>query len=370
MVRAQKMSPPAKILVVDDTPQNLKLFKQILTLQGHDVVTASSGPEALEVIQRERPQLVLLDVMMPGMSGYDVCRAIRADAATTTIPVMMVTGLDPAEERPRCNEVGADDVVSKPFNRDDLQARVRTLLRLKALRDTVEEQEHRLAAASRGAPRSHDDVVASMSHELRTPLNLIIGFAELLHGGLVDPTTPEHKEYLGHILSSGRLLLRVIEDLVDLARVEAGTLQLRHEAVAIGGLVAEVCAASRAAADARSIRVEFEEDPALTEVVLDPERFKLALRNALDEAVRMTREGGRVLVRTRALDGERFGVEVEDESAVDGRPRKGEVPALPRRMVEFMGGEAGLRRGPSGGSVVSMVLPRQAMLEPPGDPVG
>ena len=356
------MSSAAKILVVDDSPQNVRLFKQILSLEGHAVVTAGSGVEALEVIARESPQLVLLDVIMSGMSGYEVCRAIRANPATATIPVVMVTGLDPAEARLRCAEVGADDVVTKPFNRDDLLARVRTLLRVKALSDTVAEQGRRLVAVDREAPRHQGEVVASMSHELRTPLNAIIGFAELLHDGLVDPSTPQHQEYLGDILTSGRQLLRVIDDLVDVARLETGIIQLRHEAVSLMELVEEVCAASQIAADVRMIRVDLEADAALAHVVVDPARFKLVLRNSLEEALRMSRQAGRVVVRTRAVDAETFSVEVEDESAVDGRARKGEVSALPRRMVEFMGGTAMVRRAAAGGSVVVLTFPRQAAL--------
>jgi signal transduction histidine kinase len=356
------MSSAAKILVVDDSPQNVRLFKQILSLEGHAVFTAGSGVEALEVIARESPQLVLLDVIMSGMSGYEVCRAIRANPATATIPVVMVTGLDPAEARPRCAEVGADDVVMKPFNRDDLLARVRTLLRVKALSDTVAEQGRRLVAVDREAPRHQGEVVASMSHELRTPLNAIIGFAELLHDGLVDPSTPQHQEYLGDILSSGRQLLRVIDDLVDVARLETGSIQLRHEAVSLKALVEEVLAASQIAADVRMIRVDLEADAALAQVVLDPARFKLVLRNSLEEALRMSRQAGRVVVRTRAVDAETFSVEVEDESAVDGRARKGEVSALPRRMVEFMGGTATVRRAAAGGSVVVLTFPRHAAL--------
>ena len=358
------MTPLAKILVVDDAPQNIRLFKQILTLQGHTVVTAGSGAEALEVVARESPQLILLDVIMPGMSGHDVCRALRANPATSTIPVVMVTGLDAADERARCVEAGADDVVSKPFSRDDLLGRVRTLLRLKALSDTVAAHERRLGVGDRRVPRHQGEVVASMSHELRTPLNAIIGFAELLYDGLVDPATPQHKEYLGDILTSGRQLLRVIDDLVDVARVEAGTIQLRIEPVSIALLVEQVCAAAGPVATARSIRLEVDIDPGLTVVELDPARFKLVLRNALDEAIRMSHEAGRVVIRARPEDDERFCVEIEDESPVEARPRKGEVPALPRRMLEFMGGTAVLRRAPGGGTVFFLLLPRQSTAVP------
>jgi class 3 adenylate cyclase len=131
------MSEPAKILVVDDTANNVKLLKDLLTVRGYAVVTASSGSEGLEQIEKERPDLVLLDVMMPGMNGYDVCRRIRENPGTGVLPVVMVTALDPGQERIKGLEAGADDFLTKPINQPELLARVRSLLRIKELWDQV-----------------------------------------------------------------------------------------------------------------------------------------------------------------------------------------------------------------------------------------
>ena len=139
------MNKKARILVVDDTPQNLKLLKRLLSVTGYDVVTASSGAEALALIAGDKPDLVLLDVVMAEMSGYQVCRAIRADPATALLPVVMVTSLDPAEERVKGIEVGADDFLSKPINQEELLARVKSLLRIRALHRQVEDQATQLA---------------------------------------------------------------------------------------------------------------------------------------------------------------------------------------------------------------------------------
>src|SRR5437762_13612680 len=130
---------PEKILVVDDTPVNVKLLADLLTVKGYAVVTAASGAEALEKIDKEQPALVLLDVMMPGMSGYDVCRKIRANVATAMLPVVMVTALDPVQERVKGIDAGADDFLSKPINQPELLARVKSLLRIKLLHDELAE---------------------------------------------------------------------------------------------------------------------------------------------------------------------------------------------------------------------------------------
>ncbi|HXR58975.1 MAG TPA: response regulator [Burkholderiales bacterium] len=131
------MSAAAKILVVDDTPANIKLLGDLLASRGYAVCTATNGEEGLARLAAEKPDLVLLDVMMPGISGYDVCRRIRADPATALLPVVMCTSLDPQQERVKGIEAGADDFLSKPVNQPELFARVKSLLRVKALHDEI-----------------------------------------------------------------------------------------------------------------------------------------------------------------------------------------------------------------------------------------
>jgi class 3 adenylate cyclase len=140
------MNEPPRVLVVDDTPSNVKLLADVLQARGYAVVTAANGPEALGRIERDAPDLVLLDVMMPGMSGYDVCRKIRENPATTTLPVVMVTALDPGQERVKGIEAGADDFLSKPIHQPEILARVRSLLRIKALHDQLAELNRTLEA--------------------------------------------------------------------------------------------------------------------------------------------------------------------------------------------------------------------------------
>jgi class 3 adenylate cyclase/CheY-like chemotaxis protein len=140
------MNEPPRILVVDDTPSNVKLLADILQARGYAVVTAANGAEALGRIERDAPDLVLLDVMMPGMSGYDVCRKIRENPATSTLPVVMVTALDPGQERVKGIEAGADDFLGKPIHQPEILARVRSLLRIKGLHDQLGELNRTLEA--------------------------------------------------------------------------------------------------------------------------------------------------------------------------------------------------------------------------------
>ena len=156
------MSAQARILVVDDTPNNVKLLSDLLGLKGYAVSTAANGEEGLAKIASEKPDLVLLDVMMPGLSGYDVCKRIRDDPTTALLPVVLVTSLDPAQERVRGLEAGADDFLPKPINQLELFARVRSLLRVKSLQDDVGRHAEALKVANLKLEQRVDEQVAQL----------------------------------------------------------------------------------------------------------------------------------------------------------------------------------------------------------------
>ncbi len=177
-----------KILVVDDTAVNVKLLADLLGVKGYAVVTAASGKEALEKIDAEHPDLVLLDVMMPGMTGYEVCRQLRQNPATVMLPVVMVTALDPTQERVKGIEAGADDFLTKPINQPELLARVRSLLRVKALHDQLTELNRTLEVR-----------VAAQVAELESLGRLKRFFSPqlaeaILSGGAEDPLKSHRRE--------------------------------------------------------------------------------------------------------------------------------------------------------------------------------
>src|ERR1044071_9871818 len=160
----------------------------------------------------------------------------------------------------------------------------------------IEEHNLRLHEAN----RLKSEFLAAMSHELRTPLNAIIGFAELVFYGRVAPGSPEHQEFLGDILTSGRHLLQLINDILDLAMIESGKLELRPEPVAVEPAIGEVASLLRTLSLQKRIRVQVEADRSLEVVVLDPARFKQVLYNYLSNALKFTPEGGSIVVRTSA----------------------------------------------------------------------
>lgn len=187
------MGAQAKILVVDDTPQNVKLLADLLTVKGYAVLTASSGEEALATVTSENPDLVLLDIMMPGLSGYEVCRRIREDPRTVLLPVVLVTSLDPQQERVRGIEAGADDFLNKPINQPELFARVKSLLRVKSLQDEVRRQADELREWNSRLEEKVRDQVAQLERLSRLKRFVSPRIGELILAGEVDDPLSTHR---------------------------------------------------------------------------------------------------------------------------------------------------------------------------------
>jgi signal transduction histidine kinase/DNA-binding response OmpR family regulator len=255
---------------------------------------------------------------------------------------------------------------------------------LRAKNRELEEQSRRVQEAT----RLKSEFLANMSHELRTPLNAIIGFAELMHDGKVGPVSPLHKECLDDILTSSRHLLQLINDVLDLSKVEAGKMEFRPEPLSLERLAGEVRDILRGLAAQKRIRLAVEVDPALGEIVLDAGKLKQVLYNFLSNALKFTAEGGHVTLRARAEGADRFRVEVEDDgigirpedldrlfaefqqldsSAAKTYAGTGLGLALTKRIVEAQGGRVGVSSVHGRGSVFHAILPRvsRAVAEGP-----
>lgn len=226
---------PARVLVVDDTPSNLRLLADCLRAAGYDVVTAVSGGEALERVAGERPDLVLLDVVMPGLSGYEVCRALRESPATTMLPVVMVTALEASEERVRGLEAGADDFLTKPISPPELLARVRSLLRIKQLYDTVDRQARQLAEWNKRLEERVAAQVAQLERLGRLKRFLPPEIVErVVAGSAEDPLTSHRREIVAVCLD-----LRGFPAFAETTAPEEVMAVLQEHHLAIGRLVAE-----------------------------------------------------------------------------------------------------------------------------------
>lgn len=238
------------------------------------------------------------------------------------------------------------------------------------------EEQNRLAQE---ANRLKSEFLANMSHELRSPLNGIIGFAELMHLGKVGPVSPEHKEYLGDILTSSRHLLQLINDILDLAKVESGKMEFHPEKIDIGTVISEVCDILRTLIAKKKITLTINVDPKITDIIIDPAKLKQILYNYISNSVKFTNEGGKVNIHVFPEDENYFRLEVEDtgigireedipklfaefqqlDASLDKKYQgTGLGLALTRRIAEAQGGQVGVKSVFEQGSTFFAILPR------------
>jgi len=187
-------APGGEILVVDDSEPNVRLLSDLLSPHGFGITTAHDGISCLAAIERSRPDVVLLDIIMPGMDGYSICRRLRADERYRMLPVVLVTSLDPNQERVRGLEAGADDFLSKPINPPELLARVRSLLRTKRLYDQVQGLVQELSALNATLEQRVRDEVRKNVQLLRLKRFLSPQLADLIVAGGADDPLKSHRQ--------------------------------------------------------------------------------------------------------------------------------------------------------------------------------
>jgi signal transduction histidine kinase len=290
-------SHAGSVLVIDDVPDNLRLLSGILKGQGYKPRPVPNGRLGLRAARNDPPDLILLDVDMPGMNGFEVCRALKADEKTRDIPVIFVSALEGTADKVEGLSVGGVDYISKPYQAEEVLARVRTHLSLRALQQRLEAQNARLqeqAGALTRATRRKDEFLASMSHELRTPLNAILGISEVLCEGVYGPLNERQVTKVRAIEESGRHLLGLINDVLDVSKIEAGKMELEVGTV----VVEEVCLDSlqfiRPLCLKKQLQLSSSLDTTVTTLQADERRLKQILVNLLSNACKFTPEGGAV----------------------------------------------------------------------------
>jgi two-component system sensor histidine kinase/response regulator len=366
------------VLAVDDSPGILALLKQYLSSAGFDVITATDGLSALRAVDQATPDLVVLDVMIPGLDGYGVTERIKGRSGAAYLPVVLVTA--GTLDRERGLEVGADDFLGKPIDRVELLARVRSLLRL---RDAIEEARRR-AEELKALDRSKQRFVASVAHDLRTPLNAMGLTVQMLR--LTKPTPAEVDEALGVLSLNVAQMNELLSGLLDYSQIVAGVQPLSLKPFDPRTLVAEV--RDTLAATAAQKRLELALDVADDlphEVTSDYSKCRQVVVNLVSNALKFTTRG-RVTIGARrdpaggwAVDVADTGVGIAAEDLATifeefgqarvGRPRG--VPgtglglAICRRLVERLGGRISVISEPGRGSTFSAVLPDRFTAETP-----
>ncbi|MFM9971446.1 MAG: response regulator [Burkholderiales bacterium] len=288
----------ATILVVDDAPENLTLMSDLLK-DVYRVKVANSGEHALRIAASgSPPDLILLDIMMPGMNGYEVCRRLKEDSRTIGIPVIFLTAKAELEDEKKGLELGAVDYITKPISPPIVMARVKNHMALKAMADFLNETNTELQSARSVAEKANlakSEFLSSMSHELRSPLNAILGFAQLMEIDCPSPT-PAQKESVTQILQAGWHLLTLINEILDLAKVESGHVPLSQEPVDLCEVMLECQGMIEPQAQQRGIQLVFPGFERPCFVLADRTRLKQILLNLLSNAVKYNSEQGTVNV--------------------------------------------------------------------------
>src|SRR5713226_6129491 len=233
-------SRTASILIVDDDPVVRSLMRATLENDNFEVIEASDGVEGCRLYEERRPDLLLVDVIMPRMDGFELCRELRGRPTSSYVPIVVATSLDDVPSIARAYDAGATDFIPKPLNWLVLNHRVRYILRASRAFDELRRSQEQLIAAKEAAEeasRAKSEFVANMSHELRTPLNAIIGFSGMMSDRMFGPLHEKYTEYAAVIGTSGRHLLAIITDILELARADADRMSLTEEEVDIGEIV-------------------------------------------------------------------------------------------------------------------------------------
>ena len=307
---------PVSVLVVDDHPANLVALGAVLAPLGVRVVEARSGAEAIDLAGRESFAVVLLDVQMPGMDGFETARRLRETASGVELPIIFLTAIHRDEEYARKGYAsGAADYVTKPFDPDVLRARVKAFvdlfqqrerLRLAQVGERTRERDQALdklaallaseRAARREAEianRAKDEFLATVSHELRTPLSAILGWAMIARR---HSPSPEIERALSTIERNARTQMRIIEDVLDIGRIVGGKLRLEISATRVADTIEGAVLAVRPAADAKQLRLQVTVEDDVGVIAADAERLQQIVWNLLSNAIKFTPKGGHIEV--------------------------------------------------------------------------
>jgi len=290
-------SNDAWILIVDDDPIVRSLMRDALEDEGFSVVEAEDGVEACRVCEERLPVLLVVDVVMPQMDGFELCRELRNRPATKDVPILIATGLDDLHSVAKAYDAGATDFIAKPLNWLILNHRIRYMLRAARAFNELRQNQERLRTAkeeAEAANRAKSEFLTNMSHELRTPLNAIIGFSSMMRDQLAGPLGTQYLDYTKIIVESGTHLLAIINDILDVARAETGRLKLSEEEVDIADIVSLSAGMIRTLAEKAEVECSFEVADDLPLFWGDPTKMRQILINLLTNAIKFTPAGGEV----------------------------------------------------------------------------
>src|SRR5882672_10184941 len=406
------MANRVNILLVDDRPENLLALEAILEPLGQNMIRADSGPEALKQVLWLDFAVILLDVQMPGMNGFEVAEIIKSREKSRTIPIIFLSAISKEESYVfKGYSMGAVDYVFKPFNPDVLRSKVAVFVDLYLKQEQIKEQSELLADSERRemelqhraelleseaksaaqlaelnnqlhnrqmeleqAMGVRNRFYASMSHELRTPINAVIGYSTLLIDNIYGPLNEKQREGLQRTLKAARHLLELVNDVLDLSKIEAGKIELSLQPVMFPSLIEDLFVTVRPLADEYGSTLSFEMEAEPFNIVSDPRRVRQILLNLLSNAIKFG-EGKPIRVVCKQCEDRGVEIEVVDEGlgieqddiarifeefvqvSESQQPGTGLGLPISRRLAQLLDGSLTVRSVPGEGSAFRLTLP-------------
>lgn len=364
-----------RIMVVDDHDGLRKLLKMVLERSGYEVVTSEDGPEALALLRTCTVDLILLDLQLPAMDGYEVLAAIRSNPNTADLPVIFLTANGETDQIVRGLQSGANDYVTKPFEEAVLLARVHTHLRLKQLMDQHKRDVDRLEKLD----TLKDRFVVIASHDLKGPLGTVMSALEFMKNLIdSDSMSPEILRSLIEAMDASTASMRsIIGDFLDLHAIKAGGIELNMRPISLNGLVQFTCDQLRYDSDRKNIGLDIFLYDDMPEVMGDAERLIQVISNLVSNAIKYSPSETTITVRTSHQD-DMVRVEVEDQGPgiteedmpnlfkefirLRNRPTAGEASSgvglsITRDLIELHSGRVGAVSTPGAGSIFWFELP-------------
>ncbi|HVD60159.1 MAG TPA: ATP-binding protein [Gemmatimonadaceae bacterium] len=404
-----------KILLVDDRAENLLALEAILEPLGQQLICAHSGEEALKCVLQHDLAVILLDVQMPEMNGFDVAQIIKSREKSRFIPIIFLSAINKEDSYVfKGYSMGAVDYVFKPFNPDVLRSKVAVFVDLYLKQEQIRKQSELLAESERRelelqhraelleseaksaaqlaelnnqlhnrqleleqAMGVRNRFYASMSHELRTPINAVIGYSTLLIDNIYGPLNEKQREGLQRTLKAARHLLELVNDVLDLSKIEAGKIELALQPVNVEALIEDLFVTVRPLADEHGSQLSFDHPPQPITVTTDPRRVRQILLNLLSNAIKFGRkkpitvqctpndEGGVSIAVTDKGEG----ISEEDKARVfeefvqvspTQQPGTGLGLPISRRLAHLLDGSLEMESTLGEGSTFRLNLPREA----------
>lgn len=362
-----------RILIVDDDRLNVRILTGILKPEGYEVHSVHCGEDALAVYESFAPDLVLLDVMMPGINGFETCRLLRAKYGDLLAPVVFITAKSESDDVVEGLAAGGVDYLPKPFKPREALARLRTHLQNRLLN----EQQRQLVAQLSAANAAKNKLLGMVAHDLRNPLASIRGLADFLVDGSVGQLTPDQLDLVKTIHETSQSMLTMVNELLDLSVIESGELKIHPEPRQIAELLNKCVYLNNINAAKKGSHIETEGLDGETELLIDADKIKQVIDNLLSNAIKFSPPNSTIRLRIDRSEGQ-YSILVHDQGPgipenerhklfkdfgkTSVKPTAGEKStglglAICKRIMESHGGQISAENDPAGGGIFRITFP-------------